>query len=496
MTISTTANRQDYTGDNCTKVFQFTYKILATTDLDVYVDNCLKTITTDYTVSGVGAPTGGNVTFVTAPGCTLAVALVRDVPYTQATAYPENNPFPAASHEDALDKLTMLVQQVRELTIRTWRFAAGSARAAGGYVVDEPKASTYPRVKADCAGIEFVTLTACGTYADPVTTKGDLIVGSSAGSQERLGITSGYTLVGDSATGTGKPRWMPGLSVELTNKADAALVAGDVVGVDTDCDRAVVARNVQNCLGIFVVAPAAIGDDCLALFHYQGLIRNVKAQGAIPRGNYVRKSSTAQAVEDTGAAMGLQRPPSGTLGVALTAAAASLVDVLFGGTPLIGTEIAPLELSPCDATVSVGAAAPASVRNVGVHGTDWTWDFSNTVEQCLMWEKVLADCLLFAGAFFHVQSRQAAATSGTLGWVVETRAVGDGDTWDAAYTNSDTVVATNVKAVAGAVLYQCIQLTTTGWTCNRLLRVKLKRDINNDNVAENAKFMKGYIRFL
>ena len=69
MTISTTANRQDFTGNNCTKAFAFTYKILAQTDLEVYVSNCQKVITTDYTVSGVGAATGGTVTFVTAPGC-------------------------------------------------------------------------------------------------------------------------------------------------------------------------------------------------------------------------------------------------------------------------------------------------------------------------------------------------------------------------------------------------------------------------------------------
>ena len=38
-----------------------------------------------------------------------AVAIVRDVPYTQATAYPESGPFPASAHEDALDKATMLI---------------------------------------------------------------------------------------------------------------------------------------------------------------------------------------------------------------------------------------------------------------------------------------------------------------------------------------------------------------------------------------------------
>src|SRR3990167_3277304 len=130
MTIATQSNRQDYFGNNCTKAFAYTFKIPATSDLDVFVCGVQKTLTTDYTVSGAGVETGGTVTFITAPGCGLAVAIVRDVPYTQATDYDENSDFPALSHEDALDKLTMLVQQVKELTTRSWRFAAGSVRAA------------------------------------------------------------------------------------------------------------------------------------------------------------------------------------------------------------------------------------------------------------------------------------------------------------------------------------------------------------------------------
>lgn len=190
MTISTTANRQDYTGNGCTVAFAYTFKIPAASDLDIYVDNAQKTLTTDYTVSGAGSASGGTVTFNTAPGCNKSVALVRDVAYTQATAYPENDPFPASSHEDALDKLTMLVQQVKELTTRSWRFAAGSIRAAAGYIVDEPVASKYPRIKSDCSGIEYVALEACGTYANPITTIGDLLVGGTAGVAQRLAVGS------------------------------------------------------------------------------------------------------------------------------------------------------------------------------------------------------------------------------------------------------------------------------------------------------------------
>ena len=40
--------------------------------------------------------------------------LLRDTPITQGTDYQPADPFPAASHEDALDKLTHVAQQVQE----------------------------------------------------------------------------------------------------------------------------------------------------------------------------------------------------------------------------------------------------------------------------------------------------------------------------------------------------------------------------------------------
>ena len=37
MTIATQSNRQDYTGNNCTKAFAYTFLIPSTSDLDVFV---------------------------------------------------------------------------------------------------------------------------------------------------------------------------------------------------------------------------------------------------------------------------------------------------------------------------------------------------------------------------------------------------------------------------------------------------------------------------
>ena len=119
LTVSTTTNKVSYSGTGSRAVFAYTFKIFADGDLDVYIRDTnstetLQTITTNYTVSGAGADAGGNVTFVTAPGSTDTVVIQRKLALTQGTDYVANDPFPAESHEDALDRLTFITQQIQE----------------------------------------------------------------------------------------------------------------------------------------------------------------------------------------------------------------------------------------------------------------------------------------------------------------------------------------------------------------------------------------------
>lgn len=67
---------------------------------------------TAYSVLGAGVSTGGTVTLDTgiASGDTLVIE--RRVEATQENEYTEGDNFPAKSHENALDKLTMLCQQI------------------------------------------------------------------------------------------------------------------------------------------------------------------------------------------------------------------------------------------------------------------------------------------------------------------------------------------------------------------------------------------------
>ena len=116
MTISTTDWRISYNGNSATTVFSFPYKFLANAHLFVIsVDaagvETVKTITTDYTVTGAGDDAGGEVTMLVAPATGTTLVIYRDTEVVQETDYISGDPFPAESHETALDKLTMIMQE-------------------------------------------------------------------------------------------------------------------------------------------------------------------------------------------------------------------------------------------------------------------------------------------------------------------------------------------------------------------------------------------------
>lgn len=126
MTITSQVNKVSYTGTGSQTEFPVTYRFLEDGDLSVTVDGIEQTITTDYTVSGAGDESGGLVTFLTAPDADTTVTIKNAPPFTQETDYVENDPFPAESHEDALDKLTVIVQNIDEQVSRSFKLGVDS----------------------------------------------------------------------------------------------------------------------------------------------------------------------------------------------------------------------------------------------------------------------------------------------------------------------------------------------------------------------------------
>jgi hypothetical protein len=116
MTISTTESRISYNGNSATTVFSFPYRFLVNGDLVVVEVSAagvevVKTITTDYTITGAGDDAGGSVTMLAAPATGTRLVIYRDTEVVQETDYTSGDAFPAESHERALDRLTMILQE-------------------------------------------------------------------------------------------------------------------------------------------------------------------------------------------------------------------------------------------------------------------------------------------------------------------------------------------------------------------------------------------------
>lgn len=117
MTVSSSLAYKSYAGNGVTTAFATTFQFFDNTDLVVsrYVTatgvETLQTLSTHYTVSG-GDGSTGTVTMLTAPPTGTTLIIRRAVPYTQPVDYISNDSFPAETHEEALDRVTMLAQQV------------------------------------------------------------------------------------------------------------------------------------------------------------------------------------------------------------------------------------------------------------------------------------------------------------------------------------------------------------------------------------------------
>ena len=117
MTISTTASRISYNGNGVTTVFSFPYRFLANGHLVVLSVSAAgvettKVLSTDYTLTGAGDDAGGSVTMLAAPASGTRLIIYRDTGITQETDYISGDPFPAETHERALDRLTMIAQEI------------------------------------------------------------------------------------------------------------------------------------------------------------------------------------------------------------------------------------------------------------------------------------------------------------------------------------------------------------------------------------------------
>jgi hypothetical protein len=140
MTISSTTIKNSYAGNGSTTAFTFSYYIIAEDDLEVLIRSSngtetLQTLTTHYTVTGVQNNAGGTVTMVTAPATGETLVIRRKTSQVQDTDYVANDPFPAETHEAALDKAMLVSQELQEQVDRSIKISRTNTMTSTDFTV-------------------------------------------------------------------------------------------------------------------------------------------------------------------------------------------------------------------------------------------------------------------------------------------------------------------------------------------------------------------------
>ncbi|MEM7122080.1 MAG: hypothetical protein AAF563_12425 [Pseudomonadota bacterium] len=240
MAVTSATAKVSYAGNGSTTVFTVTFRFLEKSHVQVILRDAQGGETawtegTQYTLSGTGG-TSGTLTVKTSPtnytpasGETLVIT--RNVPRTQEVDYGENDNFPAETHERALDKLTMLVQQQDEAASRALVVPSSDTAADLSLPIDSLRASKF--LAFDATG---KPIAAAGTTSDfqPVSAYIDTLLddGDAATARTTLGaagLTGNETIAGNKTfsgvtTHSGQSR--------LAKGANIASAATLVIGSD------------------------------------------------------------------------------------------------------------------------------------------------------------------------------------------------------------------------------------------------------------------------
>lgn len=118
MTLSTQTSKASYAGNGVTRAFPVGFPFIREADIAALLVQDGVEIPllqgSHYELTGAGDPAGGTLTMHTPPATGQTLVIRRDPAIVQELDYVENSAFPAASHEAALDLLTMICQALDE----------------------------------------------------------------------------------------------------------------------------------------------------------------------------------------------------------------------------------------------------------------------------------------------------------------------------------------------------------------------------------------------
>ena len=99
--------------------FTVSFEFFDNDDLNVYVDGVLKTLTTDYSVSGGDGSTGTITMSVTGASGGSTVVITRDIDLDRTTDFPSSGPFNIASLNTELDRFVAIAADLKDQADRS-----------------------------------------------------------------------------------------------------------------------------------------------------------------------------------------------------------------------------------------------------------------------------------------------------------------------------------------------------------------------------------------
>ena len=199
MTISVSNNtpRVSYTvGQGVTQTsFTVNFEFFAAADLNVFVDNVLKTITTHYTVSGGNGSTGAVAISVTGASGGSTVVITRDIALERTTDFPSSGAFNISSLNTELDKLVAIDADVDDTIGRSIRLQDSDASASMELPLKASRVGTVMAFNATTGAVEAGPSISAVTTVATQSANINTVAGISANVTTVAGVASNVTTV-------------------------------------------------------------------------------------------------------------------------------------------------------------------------------------------------------------------------------------------------------------------------------------------------------------
>lgn len=170
MTVTSEINRAGpYFGDGAVTVFPFGFRVFDQDHLQVILFETATSVETvltrgtHYTVAGVGAPSGGSITMLSAPTVGQNITILRRVPFIQDVDLENQGAYYAETIEETLDLAVMRDQQLQEQVSRAVKLPPGmgentelTSALFGGILRLSESASQIDTVAANISAVDDV----------------------------------------------------------------------------------------------------------------------------------------------------------------------------------------------------------------------------------------------------------------------------------------------------------------------------------------------------